>query len=116
MNDFKFSREQTGDVLVLRPEGYFNEQSGLTLRNFIREQTPAATRKFVVNLRCTTVINSPGITQLLELAEEIVYDLKGRLVLVGVSELYQEVFQVIGLSAMVETCGDEKSALNLLQK
>lgn len=112
MSEFKFEREFAGDVLVIRPEGYFNEQAGQTIRAFLKESISEGTKKVVLNLEKVAIINSPGITKILELTEEILYDLKGQIALVGVSQLYQEVFQVIGLTSMTSIFSDEKSAIS----
>ena len=111
MSEFKFKREYAGDVLILRPEGYFNEQAGQVVRAFLKESPAEKTRMVVLNLEKVAVINSPGITQILELTEEILYERKGQLALVGVSQLYLEVFQVIGLTGMASIFPDEKSAI-----
>ncbi|OGK05308.1 MAG: hypothetical protein A2W80_16715 [Candidatus Riflebacteria bacterium GWC2_50_8] len=111
MSEFKLEKEFAGDVLILRPEGYFNEQAGQTVRAFIKDSPVEKTRKVVLNLAKVAVINSPGITQILELTEDILYEIKGKIVLVGVSQLYLEVFQVIGLTGMTSIFVDEKSAI-----
>ncbi|PKL49476.1 MAG: hypothetical protein CVV42_05685 [Candidatus Riflebacteria bacterium HGW-Riflebacteria-2] len=111
MSDYKFDQKLSGDVLILRFEGYFNEPAGRNVRQATRENACASVCKLVLNLEKASVINSPGITQILELVEDFTYERKGRVAFVGVSQLYQEVFQVVGLTGMATMCNDEKSAL-----
>ncbi|PKL43669.1 MAG: hypothetical protein CVV41_07810 [Candidatus Riflebacteria bacterium HGW-Riflebacteria-1] len=111
MSEFKLEKAFAGDVLILRPEGYFNEPAGQAVRAFIRASAAEKTKKVVLNLEKVAVINSQGITQMLELVEDVLYELKGKIVLVGVSQLYLEVFQVIGLTGMTSIFADEKTAI-----
>ncbi|NLF97347.1 MAG: STAS domain-containing protein [Candidatus Riflebacteria bacterium] len=111
MSEYSFASQFSGNLVILRFEGYFNEQAGRTIRQSLCEGQAHDVRNLVLNLEKTSVINSPGITQILELVEDFICERKGQVALVGVSQLYQEVFQVVGLTGMATMCADEKSAL-----
>ena len=111
MPTFAIEQAREGGALILRAQGYLDEPAGRRLREETVAAVAQGVRHLVLNLEQATVINSPGITQLLELAEELVYDHKGSLSLVGVSALYTEVFQVVGLSGMARVCTSEQDAL-----
>jgi len=111
MSEYKFDKQISGDFFILRFEGYFNEQAGRAVRQTMRESLGESARNLVLNLEKASVINSPGITQILELVEDFTYERKGQVAFVGVSQLYQEVFQVVGLTSMASMCNDEKTAM-----
>lgn len=100
-----------GDTCIVRPVGYLDDATGREMRAAFQEPLQRGVRRFVLNLQGTPVINSQGITQVLELVEELVYDQQGSLALVGVSELYLEVFRTVGILHLVKTFPDEASAL-----
>ena len=114
MNEFTFEKKISSDVVILRAVGYFNEAAGQTLREAVRERLSEGIHRVVLNLEKTSVINSPGITQILEMTEEILADPKGKFGLVGVSQLYQEVFMVIGITGQATIFADEQSAIDQL--
>ncbi len=114
MNEFTFEKIVVSDALILRAAGYFNEPAGQTLRVAVKESLASGIRRIILNLEKTSVINSPGITQILEMTEEILADPKGRFGLVGVSQLYQEVFMVVGIIGQATVFADEKAAVEQL--
>jgi anti-anti-sigma regulatory factor len=114
MSEFSYEKAIVGDTLILRGIGYLNEIAGQTLRAVVRECLSEGIRKVIVNLEKTTVINSPGITQILELGEEILSTPECRLALVGVAPLYQEVFVVTGIADQAAIFAEEKAALEQL--
>ncbi len=114
MNEFTFEKIVVNDAMVLRAIGYFNEPAGQSLRAAVKESLANGIHRVILNLEKTSVINSPGITQILEMTEEVLADPKGRFGLVGVSQLYQEVFMVVGIIGQATIFADEKSALEQL--
>ncbi len=114
MSEFTFEKVVTNATLILRATGYFNEMAGQSLRAVARECRSEGIHKLILNLEKTSVINSPGITQILEMAEEILSEPRGKLGLVGVSQLYQEVFMVVGITSQATVFADEPSALEQL--
>ncbi len=114
MIEFSFEKVFANDTLILRATGYFNESAGQSLRAIARKCQSDGIRKVILNLEKTSVINSPGITQILEMAEEILSEPGGKLGLVGVSQLYQEVFMVVGITSQSDVFADEPSALEQL--
>lgn len=111
MNNIDFPAAMSGNTMIIRPTGYLNTETCLKLKLAIQGEIKNGCRQFLLNLAKVTVINSPGITQLLEIAEEVICDHKGRLAFAEVSQLYQEVFQVIGLNRLVDIYDNEQEAL-----
>ena len=111
MAEFKCEIQERPPFVIARPVGYLDEVNGKALLAAFDEPFHKGIRKFVLNLSRTPVINSQGITQILELVEAVLYEHKGQLALVGLSELYVDVFEVVGILKLVQLFPDEESAL-----
>lgn len=115
MQTHEFPRQLKDKVLVIRPAGYLNEELCLKLKKELLQDLKKGTSLFVLDLEKVTVINSSGITQLLEIAEEVILNHKGKLGFSGVSQLYLEVFQVIGLTGIADIYSSEQEAVEDLR-
>jgi anti-anti-sigma factor len=111
LTPFSCSTREENKCFIARPAGYLDEIAGTALREAFTEPARKGIKKFVLNLSDTPVINSQGITQILELVEVLMYDHKATLALVGLSDLYTDVFQVIGVLKMTRVFPDETTAI-----
>jgi anti-anti-sigma factor len=111
MSATKFPIHETDGVFVIRPTGYLDENAGLALRGQFDAPIQKGVRKFLLDLSGAPVINSQGITQILELVETLVYDQKASFGLIGLSDLYADVFHVIGLTKLVKVFPSEADAI-----
>lgn len=80
------------------------------LKHQLLNSVDLGSRKLLIDLAAVTVINSPGITKLLEIAEELAGIRKAALGFIGVSDLYRDVFQVTGLSGLSTIFDSESQA------
>lgn len=111
MAEFTCDTVLDGETCILRTHGYLNGEAGEAVRAACElAANERQARRFVVNLADSPVINSPGITALLELAEWLVYDRKSRLAFVGVKDLHKNVFKVVGLLKLSTIHEDEAAA------
>lgn len=106
--------ELIGDVCVLRPCGYVDEKGGAKLVQAAEEMLGKEIQKILIDFSEAPVINSTGISQIIELAEIIVDEKGGDLAYCGLSELAASVFKMVGLLQMGESYKDEKEALENL--
>ncbi len=109
--EFRCLTSEENGCFIVRPAGYLDEVGGKALRGFFDPPARKGIKKFVLNLQGTPVINSQGITQILEIVETLLYDHKAALAIVGLSDLYVDVFQVVGILKLVKTFPDEVSAV-----
>jgi anti-anti-sigma regulatory factor len=114
MSEFTIDAAVENGLLVLRPRGYFEKTAGQMLQAELEKHLPAGAQKCLLDLRLVQVITSPGVTKLLELAENLRYERKIPLGLMGVTELYQEIFQCVGLLLLVQVFSDEETARTTL--
>lgn len=97
MPPFNCEVVKDADVFIVRSNGYLDEKGGLAIRKAVEEGFVKGFQKFVLNFAGSPVISSPGVAQLLELAEIIVDERKGQLAYLGLNELTNGVFKMVGL-------------------
>ncbi|GEM_PF-5390300 len=110
----KFNSLKHGKLFIVRPSGYLSDETGGLLYNQLLAAVKEGYACFLVDLTEVTVINSPGVTRLLEIAEDLTAVHHSELSLCGVSELYREIFQVTGLASLATIYDSEQEALTAL--
>ena len=114
MSSFTVQSRLENGILVLRPQGYLEKTAGEALRQEVERSLPRGVNKCIVDFSGVPVINSPGVTMLLELAEVLHYEHRIPLGLAALTELYKEVFQAVGLLDLVQVFPDEAAAIRSL--
>lgn len=84
------------------------------VRQAVEAAFPKGFQKFVLNLEGSPVINSMGLAQILEMAELVIDQRQGRLGFVGLNELTNGVFKMVGLLKMGKSFGLEEEATHYL--
>lgn len=114
MANFTIQKEVKNDVCIIRTNGYLDEHGGAELCDAVENALPDGHQKFIIDLSQSPVINSQGISQIIELAEIIVDETNGVLAFSGLSELANGVFRMVGLLQMGESYPSEAEALAAL--
>lgn len=114
MAPVSFNNSEKAGIYLVRPSGYLDETGGVELRLAFDVPLQKGFKKFLLDLKGAPVINSQGITQILELGEALLYDQKATLAITGLSELYLDVFQVVGITKFAKIYGTEEEALKAL--
>ncbi|HOY65577.1 MAG TPA: STAS domain-containing protein [Candidatus Ozemobacteraceae bacterium] len=115
MSAFSCSGEARGGVYLLRTSGYLDESGGGALQKAVEETFPKGFRNFVLNFTGSPVINSQGIAHLIEIAEIIIDEKKGRLAFTGLNDLTMNVFKMVGLLKMGSAFPTEDAAVASFQ-
>jgi len=88
-------QERRDDILILRPSGRLDSNSSPELERVVAEQREAGTQRVVFDLSALDYISSAGLRVVL-LAGKKLRASKGKLVLVGLSDMVREVFDMSG--------------------
>lgn len=115
MPTFTCKDEAKGSVCIIRTCGYLDENGGQILFETAEKWFSKGFRHFIFNFNESPVINSQGIAKIIELTEIIVYEKKGALAFVGLNELTNSVFRMMGLLKIGHAYPDESSALEDLK-
>ncbi len=88
-------QERRDDILILRPRGRLDSSSSPELERVVTEQLETGTQRVVFDFSALDYISSAGLRVVL-LAGKKLRSSKGKLVLVGLSDMVREVFDMSG--------------------
>ena len=106
----KVTVERRGNVAVLWTDGYINNQGGEEIAREAYQQLDAGARALVMNLGKTRIVNSIGISILIEVLERVM-DRKGVLAFCGLTPTIDKTFRIMGLAQYASIYPTEEEAL-----
>jgi len=106
----KVSAQRRGDVAVLWTDGYINNQGGEEIAREAYKQLDSGARALVMNLEKTRIVNSIGISILIEVLERVM-DRKGLLAFCGLTPTIDKTFRIMGLAQYASIYPTEEEAL-----
>jgi anti-anti-sigma factor len=93
----KITVERRGDVAILWTDGYINNQGGEEIARQAYVQLEAGARALVLDLEKTRIVNSIGISILIEVLERVM-DRKGTLAFCCLTPTIDKTFRIMGLA------------------
>ena len=106
----KVSVERRGDVAVFWTDGYINNQGGEEIAKEAYSELDRGARALVLNLEKTRIVNSIGISILIEVLEKVM-DRKGALAFCNLTPTIDKTFRIIGLAQYAAIYPTESEAL-----
>jgi anti-anti-sigma factor len=101
--------EQHGTLAVMEVAGYINNEGGEAIAREARKLLDAGSRTLLLDLRATRIINSIGISLLLEVLERTI-EVEGTLAFCSLTPSIAKTFQIMGLSQYTRIFPDRTSA------
>jgi hypothetical protein len=71
MSDFKTKVTAVNEVVIIETEGYLNNEGGQMVYDICMEKMASGSRKFLLNLSGTKVVNSIGVSIIIEVIEKL---------------------------------------------
>ena len=71
MSDFKTKVSVANEVVIIETEGYLNNEGGQMVYDICIDKMVLGTRKILLNLSGTKVVNSIGVSILIEVIEKL---------------------------------------------
>jgi anti-anti-sigma factor len=105
---------RVGHLAVLEVAGYINNEAGEAIAAQARELLDEGHRTLLFDLGATRIINSIGISLLLEVLEKTM-EVKGELAFCSLTPSIAKTFQIMGLSQYTKIFPDRPTALASLQ-
>jgi anti-anti-sigma factor len=106
----KVTVERRGEVAVLWTDGYINNQGGEEIAREAYRQLDSGARALVMNLEKTRIVNSIGISILIEVLERVM-DRKGALAFSNLTPTIDKTFRIMGLAQYAQIYSTEEEAL-----
>jgi anti-anti-sigma factor len=111
---FKVVSRLAGDAAVIYPKGYLNNLSGESLVIECGMYIGKGITKIVVNFGETDLINSIGISLLLQIIEDL-RNIKGTICFTNMSKFLRDTFEMLGLMQHMIVFPVESDALKYLK-
>ena len=89
--------EVKGNVFVVSCSGYLNMESGDNIAKLCYEQIDNDVTKFLINLENTKMVNSIGVSILIEIIEKL-QDVDGQLGFSNLAPIVEKTFKIMGLT------------------
>jgi len=106
----KVSSERRGDVAILWTDGYINNQGGEEIAREAYAHLDNGARALVLNLEKTRIVNSIGISILIEVLEKVM-DRKGVLAFCALTPTIDKTFRIMGLAQYAAIYPTQEEAL-----
>lgn len=112
---FDVKVEKRTGLAILRTEGYVNNLGGEKISEKVDELIEAGIVNFIINFEKSNVVNSIGISILIEVIEKLV-DIGGKIYFSNLTKTISKTFSIMGLTQFAEICETEEEAVNALSK
>jgi anti-anti-sigma factor len=110
MSDFKTKVSVINEVIIIETEGYLNNEGGQMVYDICIEKMQLGKRKILLNLSGTKVVNSIGVSILIEVIEKL-QEVEGKLGYYNMAPIVEKTFHIMGLSKYSSLYKTEESAL-----
>jgi len=113
MADFKLQVKEVQAVTIIATEGYLNNEGGEMIYNLCTEKMSEGKIKFLLNLAGTKVVNSIGVSLVIEVIEKL-QEVDGRIGYYNLSPIIAKTFNIMGLTKYSTIFETEDEAVNNL--
>jgi anti-anti-sigma factor len=111
MSEFNISMVKDGDIAIFRITGYFNDLAGQEFKNQCQKVLDGGTILYVLNMKDTPVINSTGLSMLLDIVVNVIDYNDGKVALAGLSNLTRNALRMTGVLSLCQEFPTEAEAV-----
>ena len=97
MAEFSLNVRDEGDVVIIETTGYLNNVGGEKVSEACYEKMENGKKLFLLNLENSKVINSIGVSILIEIIEKL-QDVDGKLGYYNLAPIVEKTFNIMGLT------------------
>ena len=109
----KLSVDRRDGVAVVYTDGYINNQGGEEIAKVAYGLLEEGYRSLLLNLAGTKIVNSIGISILIEIIEKMI-EVEGKLAFCNLTPTINKTFHIMGLAQYASMFEDEASAVEHL--
>ena len=110
MAEFTLTKKKEKNVFIIETNGYLNNIGGEKIAEVCYEEIDNGTKNFVLNLENTKVVNSIGVSILIEIIEKL-QDIDGRLGYYNLAPIVEKTFNIMGLTKYSSVFQSENEAI-----
>lgn len=110
MSEFKVNVLEENNVIILETDGYLNNVGGEMISSVCMEQISKGKNKILLNLANTKVVNSIGVSILIEIIEKL-QETDGKLGYYNLAPIVDKTFKIMGLTKYSTVFADKEDAM-----
>ncbi|MEK7434603.1 MAG: STAS domain-containing protein [Cyanobacteriota bacterium] len=107
---FDVKIDKRSDFAILRTDGYVNNLGGEKIGEAADSLMKEGIINLIINFEKSTVVNSIGISILIEVIEKLV-DNGGKIIFSNLTKTIAKTFNIMGLTQFAEICETEADAV-----
>ncbi|MDX2000001.1 MAG: STAS domain-containing protein [Thermoanaerobaculia bacterium] len=111
----KLTIDRRDGLAVIYTEGYINNQGGEEIARASYGLLDAGYKSVLLNLAGTKIVNSIGISILIEIIEKML-EINGRLAFCNLTPTIEKTFHIMGLAQYAGIFADEETAVRTLSQ
>lgn len=112
---FDLTSEVRDAKLVIATSGYINNLGGEAIAREFQKHFAAGIRQIIINLERSKVVNSVGMSFLLEIIE-CLHEAQGRLMFTNLDPAVEKMLSIMGIFGFAGKAGSVEEALHALSK
>ena len=113
MSDFTLTSKNKDGLLIIETNGYLNNIGGEEIAKVCNENIDSGTKKILLNLENSKVVNSIGVSILIEIIEKL-QEVGGELGYYNLAPIVEKTFNIMGITKYCEVYDSVDSALEKL--
>ena len=111
MSGFIKSTKEANQILIIETDGYLNNEGGEAISAICHEKMGAGQNKFLINMAGTKVVNSIGVSILIEIIEKL-QEVDGKIGYYNLAPIVSKTFNIMGLTKYSTVFATEEEAVS----
>ena len=113
MGGFIISTKETNQIVIIETEGYLSNEGGEAISAICYDRIKMGQHKFLINMSGTKVVNSIGVSILIEIIEKL-QEVDGKIGYYNLSPIVSKTFNIMGLTKYSTVFATEDEAVSTL--
>ena len=110
MSSFIKNTKEVNQIVIIETDGYLNKEGGEAIAAICYENIKAGQVKFLINMATTKVVNSIGVSILIEIIEKL-QEVDGKIGYYNLAPIVSKTFNIMGLTKYSTVFSTEEEAL-----
>jgi anti-sigma B factor antagonist len=111
MSGFIKSTKETNQIVIIETDGYLNNEGGEAISAICYEKMNSGQNKFLINMAGTKVVNSIGVSILIEIIEKL-QEVDGKIGYYNLAPIVSKTFNIMGLTKYSTVFESEEAAVS----
>jgi anti-sigma B factor antagonist len=111
MSGFIKSTKEANQIIIIETDGYLNNEGGEAISAICYEKMSSGQNKFLINMAGTKVVNSIGVSILIEIIEKL-QEVDGKIGYYNLAPIVSKTFNIMGLTKYSTVFASEEEAVS----